>query len=44
MSKEIENMKPDQNPYLEQPETFDPTEKNKKDLIKGGGGDNDSKK
>lgn len=44
MSKEIENMKTDQNPYLEQPETFDPTEKNKKDLIKGGGGDNGSEK
>lgn len=38
MVKKVENMKPKQNPYIEKPDTFDPTEKNKKDLKKGGGG------
>lgn len=41
--KEVENMKPDENPYLEKPETLDPTEKNK-DYEYGGGGDDGSKK
>jgi len=36
MSKE--NMKENQHPFLEKPETLDPTEKNVKDLEKGGGG------
>lgn len=44
MVKEVENMKPNENPYKEDPGSFDPTEKNKKDLNKGGGGDSGSKK
>lgn len=36
MSKE--NMKENQHPFLEKPETLNPTEKNTKDLEKGGGG------
>ena len=31
-------MKENKHPFLEQPETLDPTEKNTKDLEKGGGG------
>lgn len=37
MSKE--NMEEKQHPFLEKPETLDPTEKNTKDLEKGGGGE-----
>lgn len=37
-NKEIENMKPGENPYLEDPETFDPAIKNEDKLVKGGGG------
>ena len=36
MSKE--NMKEKEHPFLEKPDTLDPTEKNNKDLEKGGGG------
>ena len=36
MSKE--NMKEKEHPFLEKPETLDPTEINVKDLEKGGGG------
>ena len=38
MTKEVENMKPKESPYLEKPDSFNPTEKNKKELVKGGGG------
>ena len=31
-------MKEKEHPFLEQPETLDPTEKNTKELEKGGGG------
>lgn len=41
MSKKQENMKPNQNPYLEEPKTFDPTTK---DTKKGGGGSDVDKK
>ena len=34
-----ENMKENQHPFLEKPETLNPTEKNTKDLEKGGGGE-----
>lgn len=36
--KTVENMKPNENPYLSKPKTLDPTKNNKKDLKKGGGG------
>ena len=36
--KKIPNMERNDTPFLEKPETLDPTEKNKKDLKKGGGG------
>ena len=36
--KTIQNMERNGSPFLEKPETLDPTEKNKKDLKKGGGG------
>lgn len=43
--EEVKNMELDKNPYLEKPETFDPTEKNKDEKYGGGGEDeNDSKK
>ena len=32
-------MEENQHPFLEQPDTLDPTVKNEKDLIKGGGGE-----
>ena len=37
MSKE--NMKENEHPFLEQPETLDPTVKNEEGLEKGGGGE-----
>ena len=41
MTKEYKkppNMERNGSPFLEKPETLNPTEKNKKDLKKGGGG------
>ena len=43
-NKEVENMKPDEQPYLEEPGTFDPTEKNRDEKYGGGGNKDDSKK
>ena len=43
-NKEVENMKPEESPYLEEPETFDPTEKNRDENYGGGGNKDDSKK
>ena len=37
MSKE--NMKEKEHPFLEKPDTLDPTKKNTKNLKKGGGGE-----
>ena len=36
--KKIPNMERNGSPFLEKPELLNPTEKNKKDLKKGGGG------
>lgn len=44
MSKTIENMKPDENPYLEKPDDFDPARRNQNKKYGGGGKSNDSKK
>lgn len=38
-----DNMIKGQNPYLEEPKTFDPAINNKDDLEKGGGGSNGQK-
>lgn len=43
MTKKVENMKKDVNTYLEEPKTLDPTVNNKKDLVKGGGGQDGKK-
>ena len=36
--KKVPNMERNGSPFLEKPETLNPTENNKKDLKKGGGG------
>ena len=36
--KKTPNMERNESPFLEKPKTVDPTENNKKDLKKGGGG------
>lgn len=41
--KKVQNMKKDQNPFLEEPKTLDPTKENK-DYKYGGGGNDGSKK
>lgn len=43
-NKEVQNMKPNTNPYLEKPETLDPTKKNDEYKFGGGGETNGSKK
>lgn len=44
-NKEVKNMEKNVSPYLEEPETFDPTEKNRDKKESGGGGNkNGSKK
>lgn len=38
-NEKIPNMERNGSPFLEKPKTVDPTENNKKDLEKGGGGE-----